>query len=163
MMKQIVEHKKLSAPRGFLLVLGLVAVLVLLNYLVLDVVALKVGDVAASVAFWVLGGGIALWVLRIYVVKYVYELGADLLRLNRSYGKRLRHIEDIYLSQLQFVGSPEEAKKRWPDARRVRALHARGEEPVTAVVYRSADGTNVALIQASPELKAKLVERLKGK
>lgn len=160
-MKQIVAHKKLSPIHGALLVLGLVAVLILLNYLVIDVLAVTIGYTAACVAFWVIGGLIALQLLRIYVVKFSYELSADVLRLNRSYGKRVRHIEDIYLSQLAFVGAPEEAKRRWPDAKRVRAVHARGEFPITAVVYKTASGTYVALIQANDELKSQLTSRIR--
>lgn len=162
-MKQIVAHKKLSPLHGFLLVVGILTVLLIMNNLVLGVLTQAVGFTAANVIFWLIGALMALWVLRVYVVKYIYELGPDVLRLNRAYGKRTRHIEDVYLSQLAFVGSPEEAKKRWPDAKRVRALHARSEEPVTAVVYKTAVGVRTALIQASPELKAKLVERLREK
>lgn len=75
-----------------------------------------------------------------YVVKFSYELGQDVLQLNRSYGKRKRHIEDVYLSQLVFVGEPAAAKKKYPDAWRVRAIHARGTDPVLAVAYKSAQG-----------------------
>lgn len=160
-MKQIVAHEKLSPIHGILLVFGLVVVLILLNYLVIDVLAVTIGYTAACVAFWVIGGLIALQLLRVYVVKFSYELNADVLRLNRSYGKRQRHIEDIYLSQLAFVGAPEEAKRRWPDAKRVRAVHAKGKLPITAVVYKTASGIRVALIQANEELKAQLVARLK--
>ena len=162
-MKQIVAHKKLSALHGFLLVLGILAVLLVMNNLVLGVLTRAVGFTVANVTFWLVGALMALWVLRVYVVKYIYELGPDVLRLNRAYGKRERHIEDVYLSQLVFVGSPEEAKKRWPEAKRVRAVHARGEEAVTAVVYRTASGVRTALLQANPALKAKLVERLRDK
>ena len=160
-MKQIVAHKKLSALHGFLLVLGILAVLLVMNNLVLGVLTRAVGFTVANVTFWLVGALMALWVLRVYVVKYIYELTPDILRLNRAYGKRARHIEDVYLSQLVFVGSPEEAKRRWPEAKRVRAVHARGDEAVTAVVYRTAGGMRTALIQANPALKAKLVERLR--
>lgn len=162
-MKQIVAHKKLSTLHGLALVLGILAVLLIMNNLVLGVLTRAVGFTAANISFWLIGALMALWVLRVYVVKYVYELGADMLRLNRAYGRRVRHIEDIYLNQLLFVGDPEEAKKRWPDSKRVRALHARGEEAVTAVVYKTASGVRTALIQANPALKAKLVERLRAK
>ena len=162
-MKQIVAHKKLSPLHGFLLVLGSLAVLLVMNNLVQGLLTRAVGFTAANLIFWRIGALMALWVLRVYVVKYIYELTPDLLRLIRAYGKRARHIEDVYLSQLVFVGSPEEAKRRWPEAKRVRAVHARGDEAVTAVVYRTAGGMRTALIQANPALKAKLVERLREK
>ena len=162
-MKQIVAHKKVGALHGLLLVVILMVVLVLMNYLVLGYLSTYIGNGASSLAFWVLGGLIAWIVLRIYVVKYSYELGDEVLRLNRSYGKRERHIEDIYLRQMVFLGDPAEAKKRWPNARKVKAVHARGEDAVIALVYRASDGHRMALIQANAELKQRLTARMKKK
>ena len=162
-MKQIVAHKKIGTLHGILLVAGLFVVLALLNYLVLGFLATYLGNGASSIAFWVLGGLIAWGVLRIYIVKYSYELGEEVLRLTRSYGKRERHIEDIYLNRLLFLGAPQEAKKRFPNARKVSAIHAKAEDSVCALVYRSSDGQRMALIQPNAELKAKLVEKMKAK
>ena len=39
-MKQIVAHKKLGAQQGILLVLGLVVLLLLINYIAIDFLAL---------------------------------------------------------------------------------------------------------------------------
>ena len=94
--------------------------------------------------------------LRVYVVRYGYEIDGGVLRLTRSYGKRERFIEDIYLRQIVFTGAPEAAKKRWPENRRVRALYCRSELPTLAVVYKSGDGVKTALIQADAETKAQL-------
>ena len=162
-MKQIVEHKKLGAIRGILLIAGLVAGLIVLNYLCLYHLSALIGYQPASLAFWILGGAVALWLLRVYVMKFEYEMDADVLRLNRSYGKRPRHIEDIYLNRLLYVGAPDEAKRRYPKARRVSAMHGSVDLPVTAVVYRTADSVHMALIQANDELRARLMERAKGK
>ena len=162
-MKQTVEHKKLSTLPGVLLILGLVAALAVLDILCVRILARWIGAQPAALAFWILGGLIALWMLHVYVVKYVYELNLDVLRLNRSYGKRPRHIEDIYLRQIVFVGTPEEAKRRHPRARRVSAVRRGAELPVTAVVYKSSDGEHVALIQANSELRQKLEETVRNK
>ena len=160
-MKQIVAHKKLSALQGVALVLGLLALLVFLNYVVLGLLSTYVGNNASSLAFWALGGLIAWAVLRIYIVKYSYELGDEVLRLNRMYGKRERHIEDIYLNRLLAVSTPEEVRKRYPNAKRVKAVHIKGENPVTAVVYRDSTGTRVALIQPDDAMRGQLVDCLK--
>ena len=163
MMKQVVEHKKIGAIQGILLIVGLVAILIVLNFLCGNYLSALIGYQPASLAFWVFGALIAMQMLRVYVVKYEYEMNADVLRLNRSYGKRPRHIEDIYLNRLLFVGDPEEAKQRHPKARKVSAMHGNVDLPVTAVVYRTADDTHMALIQANDELKARLMERAKKK
>ena len=155
-MKQVVGHKKITPMRGFLVVLALVAALVLINYFVLDYLAGWIGYTAASIGFWIIGILLALYVLRVYVVRYGYEIDGGVLRLTRSYGKRERFIEDIYLRQIVFTGAPEAAKKRWPENRRVRALYCRSELPTLAVVYKSGDGVKTALIQADAETKAQL-------
>lgn len=162
-MKQTVAHKKIGTLHGLMLVAGLVVILILLNYLVLGFLATYIGNGASSIAFWVLGGLVAWLVLRIYIVKYSYELGDEVLRLTRAYGKRERLIDDIYLNNLLFLGKPEEAAKRFPNARRVKAVHAKGEFPVVALAYRASDGQYIALIQANDELKAALRDRIKTK
>lgn len=162
-MKQIVAHKKIGALQGILIVAGLAAALALLNYLVLGYLAYYIGNGASSIAFWVLGGLIAWGVLRIYIVKYSYELGDEALRLTRAYGRRERYIDDIYLHQMLFVGKPDEAKKKWPNARLVKAIHAKGEDAVTAIVYRASDGNRIALLQPNAELKQMLTVRMKAK
>ena len=162
-MKQVVERKKLGAARGILLIVGLVAVLLVLNYLCLYHLSALMGYQPASLVFWLVGALIAWQMLRVYVMKYEYVLTEDVLRLNRSYGKRPRHIEDIYLNRMLFVGAPEEAKSRYPKAKKVTAMHAGMDLPVTAVVYRTADDTHMALLQPNEELRAKLMARAKGK
>lgn len=161
-MKQIVERKRLGPVRGALLILGLVAVLVILNFLCGAFLARWIGYNPASLVFWILGGCIALWMLHAYVVKYVYEMDADVLRLSRSYGKRPRHIADIYLRQIRFVGDPEAAKKRFPRAKKLSATRGGVDIPVLAVVYRTADGEGLALLQANAELQAKLEEHARA-
>ena len=162
-MKQIVEHKKLSTLHGLLLVAGLMLILILMNYLVLGLLATYIGNGASSIAFWVLGGLIAWAVLRVYIVKYSYLMDDDVLQLNRAYGKRERHLDNIYLHQLAFVGTPEEAKKRYPNARLLKATHVKGEYPILAVAYKASDGHRIALIQPNNEIKSALTAKIKEK
>ena len=161
-MKQIVGHKKIGAIRGILLILGLLVVLLILNFACLLYLSALIGFQAATLVFWFIGAVIALQMLRIYVARFEYELSADVLRLNRLYGKRPRHIEDIYLNRLLFVGDPEEAKRRHPKAKKVTARHSSADLPTTAVVYRTSDSIHMTLIQANDELKQKLMDRAKG-
>ena len=169
-MKQIVEHKKLGPVKGLLLILGLAAVLVLLNYVAINLIATgfshisaRAGSIAGLVSFWGVGGLLAWQVLRVYVARVSYTLGEDVLRLCRMYGKRERHIADVYLSQLLFVGSPEDARKRYGKLNCDKALHPSCKLPATALVYRNASGTRVALIQADEDMKAALTKRVKKK
>ena len=162
-MKQIVAHKKLSALQGVLIVLGLVVLLLLINYVAIEFLVRLLGYSAATFGFWILGGLVAWQVLRVYIVSFIYDMDEDVLRLSRSYGKRERYIEDIYLNRLLYVGSFEEAKKRYPQAKRVSAVHAGAKDSVTAVVYQTSSDIRIARIQANSELRAMLVARMKGK
>lgn len=161
-MKQIVAHKKLSTLAGIGLVVGLVVVLILLNYLVIDVLAVRVGATAATIGFWVIGGALALLLLRVFVVRYNYETGAGVLRLTRSYGKRERFIEDIYTNRILFIGTPAEAAKKYPHARTVKALRPSDRLPVTAIAYKDSKGISIAHIQANEALLEE-IGKMRGK
>ena len=160
-MKQIVGHKKISSLGGFLIVLALVAILVFINYFVLSCIAGWIGYTAASVGFWIIGILLALYVLRVYVVRYSYEIDGGVLRLNRSYGKRKRFIEDIYLRQILFTGTKDAAKKRYPSVKTVRALYCRSDIAPLAVVYKNSEGIKCALIQANDEIRICLENAVK--
>ena len=169
-MKQSIGHKKLNPLQGVLLIISLFAALILLNYVAIDFVGLwfsriseRAGTIAGLVTFWGLGGGIALQVLRVYVARVGYTMNEDLLRMSRFYGKRERHIEDIYLNQLLFVGAPEDARKRYGKLPSVKATHSSCKLARTALVYKNSSGTRMALIQADEALKTALTQRVKKK
>jgi len=162
-MKQTVAHKKLRPWQGILLILAVIAALVLIKFLLSALLMNLIGYTACSVAFWVIGAAIAYWVFRRYIATYTYDLSADVLRLCRSYGKRERFICDIYLNRVLFVGTAEDARKKFGKTGTVRAMRGCDHLPVTAIVYDSADGRRTALIQADDELKGALVNRMKRK
>lgn len=161
MMKQTVYNRKLSDFQGFLVVMGLVIVLIALNYLVIDVLANILGYTAASIGFWVVGIIVGLWVFHEFIEAYQYEMDEDILRLNRAYGKRTRHIEDIYLSRLIYIGNPAEAAAKNPQARRVKAFHKKCKIAQTAVVYDSSAGRRMAILNLNDELLAELKKKMK--
>ena len=99
-MKQTVSHSKLRPWQGILIVLLLVVLLVAINYLLGLYLQRLVGYTAASIAFWIIGAGIAYYTFRRFVVACTYELSEAALRLNRTYGKRERHICDIYVTRM---------------------------------------------------------------
>lgn len=169
-MKQSIGHKKLNPLQGLLLIVGLLAILFLVNYLAIDLfgvwfsrISQRAGSLAGLIAFWGIGGFIALQVLRVYVARIDYTMTEDLLRMSRFYGKRERHIEDVYLNQLLFVGTLEDAQKRYGKLRCTRATHPSCKLGRTALVYKNSVGTRMALIQADDALKAALTQRMKKK
>ena len=169
-MKQSIGHKKLNPLQGVLLIVCLMAILFLVNYLAIDLfgawfsrISERAGGLAGLIAFWVIGGFIALQVLRVYIARVSYTMSEDLLRMSRFYGKRERHIEDVYLSQLLFVGTLEDAQKRFGKLSCIKATHPSCKLPRTALVYKNSTGTRMALIQADEALKTALTQRVKKK
>lgn len=163
MLKQTVGHSKLGAVRGIALVAALVAVLLFLNYVVLNFIADKVGYTAASISFWVIGGAIAFWMLRRFVLVYIYEIGGNVLRITRKYGKRERLIEDIYLNRIIYVGTPEEAKRRDPNAKVIKVVHSAVKTDKTAMLFNTSQGTETVIFQPDAEMRKRLVEAVKSK
>ena len=162
-MKQTVYNRKPGNVQGFFLVIGLVAALIAMNYLFETVVAGLIGFLAASICFWGVVIALGLWIFHEFVEAYSYELGEDVLRLNRAYGKRTRLIEDIYLSRLIFIGSPADAEAKNPGTGRVRAFHRKNPTPLTAVVYQTARGKRMALIQPDKRMLEALMAKMKEK
>ena len=169
-MKQSIGHKKLNPLQGILLIVALMAILFLANYLAIDLFGAwfsryseRAGALAGLISFWVIGGFIALQVLRVYVARICYNMNDDLLRMSRFYGKRERHIEDVYLNQLLFVGTIEDAQKRYGKLRCVKALHRSCKLPRTALVYKNSEGTRMALIQCDDAMKSALMQQVKKK
>ena len=161
-MKQIVAHRKLTALEGVALIIALIAALLALNF-VFSLLAPHIGANAASLLFWLAGGAVAYLMMRRYVAAFSYELGSGVLRICRKYGRRERMIEDIYLANLIFVGTPEEAEKRCPGAKKLRAMHACENLPASAVAYGSSSGVRIAYMQLNAELLAKLIQHMKEK
>lgn len=162
-MKQTIGNKKLGNIAGLLVVIGLVALLILVNFASSLFLAPLIGYNPAALVFWIIGGIIAFIVLRVFISRIQYEMDEDVLVISRIYGKKARPIENIFLRQLVFVGTPEEAEKRNPKLAKVKALHSRCKLPVTAVVYKTSTRPRMALLQLNDEMKAALMEQLKGK
>lgn len=158
-MKQIVAHKKIKPIIGIAIILALIAFLLGIYYL-LGLLIPLIGSAPCEIAFWVIGAAVAWWFLRRFVVKYSYTLTEDVLRLNSMYGKRERFLADIYLNRMLYVGSPEEAKRRNPDAKVMRVRHSACKIPLTAIAYKTSDGVAIALIQAEDELLSMLKQRM---
>lgn len=161
-MKQTVAHKKLSAVEGIALIIALLVALLLLNA-ALSLLSAILGPGTSTLLFWGSGTLIAYWMMRTYVAAYCYELTPDVLRITRKYAKRERYLEDIYLNALLFVGTPEEAAARYPQAKKVSAIHKSAGLAVTAVVQKPDTQTRIVLLQPDEALRAKLVERVRRK
>ena len=83
---QKVQNPPLKAIQGVLVVLGLIAVIVLAS-VVLQLLSPWIGAAAASIAFWVVGIGVALWTTRRFIMSYTYALNGVMLKVTFAYGR----------------------------------------------------------------------------
>lgn len=172
-MEQRLAGPKLKVWQGCLLVV-LVAVFLFAAQFVLTfvqyaltyfrILPAQTAYTVASVAYWLLGGLLALRFLRDYVLNYLYTTNTKQLQISRVYGPgRPRVMENVYFSRLKAIGEVEAMKKRFPGAKVQRATLRRATLPVKAVAYDSAEGMKLLLFQPDEELCALLQAVLKDK
>ena len=65
--------------------------------------------------------------------------------------------------RLIFIGSPADAEAKNPGTGRVRAFHRKNPTPLTAVVYQTARGKRMALIQPDEKMLEALMAKMKEK
>ena len=152
---QKLKRPPMKPLAGLLTVLGVLAALVLSRFLT-QLLAPAFGQGTALIVFWLVGLGIALIVLRRFVLSYEYLLSPTLLRVCFAYGRYVRVMADLYLNNILFTGSEAEAKKRWPGARVNRAaLPGAGPEPL-AVVCMDGGKPAIYILQPDDEIRAQL-------
>ena len=155
MHQQRVQNPKLKPLIGFLVIVGIVAAVLLDSFLAQLLTAL-VSEKVAAIVFWALGLCIAMFVLRRFVLSYSYLLSGSVLRVSHAYGRYERLIDDVYLNTLVAFGSPEELKRRYPDARVQRAVLLE----TRAVVYRNDQKLSMILFQPDETICKTLEEKL---
>lgn len=159
MHQQRVQNPKLKPLIGFLVIVGIVAAVLLDSFLAQLLTAL-VSEKVAAIVFWVLGLCIAMFVLRRFVLSYSYLLSGSVLRVCHAYGRYERLIDDVYLNTLAAFGTPDELKRRYPDARVQRAVLKRCPLETRAVVYRNDQKLSMILFQPDETICKTLEEKL---
>ena len=159
MHQQRVQNPKLKPLIGFLVVVGIVAAVLLDSFLAQLLTAL-VSEKVAAIVFWALGLCIAMFVLRRFVLSYSYLLSGSVLRISHAYGRYERLIDDVYLNTLAAFGTPDELKRRYPDARVQRAVLKRCPLETRAVVYRNDQKLSMILFQPDETICKTLEEKL---
>ena len=142
---------------------GLAAVAVILAVLAADLLlsrllARALGEAAGAVIFWALGLGVALLSLRRFVLSYSYIMSGQLIRVSFAYGRYERVMSDLYFANLLYLGTPAQAKERFPGARVNRAALKRCPLETVAAVYRDGGKPAVYLLQPDDEIRARLEE-----
>ncbi len=143
---QLSGKNRLKPGYGLLLIVGLVAAVFAMNLLLGGFMALGLPFLYASILFWVFCVGLLALVFQRFGLVYRYDVDGVKLIISRIYLRNPRFYEQVLLREIVFVGSPEEARRRNPDAGVKRAYAHRDKNgPVTAVTLRR-DGTSKTLL-----------------
>ena len=110
MITQDVKNPKLQGLGGLIIVLCILLAIFLA--VILSALARPlVGALASSLFVWLVGGCVALYVTRRFVVKFRYSMDARRLRVERVYGERARFMLEFPLDGLLKMGAPEEIQR----------------------------------------------------
>ena len=161
-MRQRVSNPKLRSWQGILLIVGIVFILMVFQFFA-SVVSYMTGDIdnygIASIAFWIFGGVIALYLVRTFIMEYEYSIEGINFRIARIYsGLRPREALTVITRSIEAVGTPEEIQGKYPDSHPYVFTRKRADVPVTAVAYLQDGRLKVIHIQPEGELLARLTE-----
>ena len=159
MIEQRVSGPKLQGIRGVLLI-AIVALAVFLGSAFFDFLGRYIGN-TSSLLFIVYGILIAWLLMDYYVQGFIYTCQNGCIRVCRTYGKRERHLTDIWLNGVKAFGAPEEMKARFPEAKAQRATKRNCSLKTVAVVYNDAGQTAMLLMQPDAPLMDVLSGALK--
>lgn len=105
----------------------------------------------ATVLFWVLGGLIALWAMRQFILSYSYLLSGSALRVSHAYGRYERIIEQMYFSSVAAYGSLADLQKRYPGAKVQRCT--RKDCPIDPFAVAYSGSGHIVLYELQPDEK----------
>lgn len=143
---QLSGKNRLKPGYGLLLIVGLVAAVFAMNLLLGGFMALGLPFLYASILFWVFCIALLMLVFQRFGLVYRYDIDGVKLIISRIYLRNPRFYEQVLLREIVFVGSPEEARRRNPDASVKRAYAHRDKNgSVTAVTLRR-DGASKTLL-----------------
>lgn len=160
MHQQQLKNPPLSAVKGLCVVICLVAAL-LLDSMLANLLAKYIGGTASKILFWVLGGCVAFYALRKYVLMYVYEMANGMLYLNFRYGRYIRAVDSFALRTLVAVGTPEEILPKYKGARIHRATLNKVNLPQVAAAYKYEGKVEICILQPDEEIHAALLNAVK--
>ncbi len=161
-MRQRLANPKLKWWQGILLILGIVTILLAGQFAAAAYTYLSGFENAplqASIVFWILGAVLALGIVRNFIMEYEYTLEGLTLRIDRIYGgMRPRMATQIITRKITFVGSPEDAQKKYTGAHPSNYTRARADIEVLVVAYEDDKGIRLANMQPDEALRARLFE-----
>ena len=158
--QQLVENKNLSNLAGIGLIVGLLAFLYCLAT-ILNALQRRFGlsyDIA-TVLLWGIGAAVALTMMHDRVLSYRYTLSGTTLRLDRFYGRYMRHARDIMFRRIEAVGDVEAMKAKYPGSRIEKYVRRQCDLPQVAVVHVFDSRRIISVIQPDEVILTALQNR----
>ena len=155
---------RLKPGYGVLLILAMVATVFLMNLLLGGFMALGLPFLYASILFWVFCVGLLGLVFQRFGLVYRYDIDGVKLIISRIYLRNPRFYEQVLLREIVFVGTPEEARRRNPDASEKRAYARRDKNgPLTAATIRRDGASKTLLLRLDDESATFLKNAVKNR
>ena len=142
---------------GFFVAIGVVLLFYGFNLLLTYFVNLGLNLLVASIIFWGLGIAVASALFYRFAIIYKFELGEVKFTVSRIYLHNPRMMLEILTREIVFLGTPEEAKARWPEARISRAVSHRASDPIAALVYIRGKDARMLLFEPNEDMKGALL------
>ena len=158
--QQLVENKNLSNLAGIGLIVGLLAFLYCLAT-ILNALQRRFGlsyDIA-TVLLWGIGAAVALTMMHDRVLSYRYTLSGTTLRLDRFYGRYMRHARDIMFRRIEAVGDVEAMKAKYPGSRIEKYVRRQCDLPQVAIVHVFDSRRIISVIQPDEVILTALQNR----
>ena len=159
-MTQRIEHSSLAGWRGVALIAVIAALVIALSSF-FSALERVLGSMTASLLFILSGMAVAGFLLRRYVLGFLYVCENGCLRVSRVYGKRQRPMADIWLNGVSACGEPDAMRRRFPGAKVQRATRADCPLPPLAVAYRDGGKTAIMVLQPNEPLRQVIVTAVK--
>lgn len=160
--QQLVENKNLSNLAGIGLIVGLLAFLYCLAT-ILNALQRRFGlsyDIA-TVLLWGIGAAVALTMMHDRVLSYRYTLSGSTLRLDRFYGRYMRHARDIMFRKIENVGDVDAMKTKYPGSHIEKYVRRQCDLPQVAVVHVFDNRRIISIIQPDDVILTALQNRAK--
>ena len=157
MHQQKIRSPRLNILQGIGAVLGILLVIFAASVITSMLIPL-IGNTAATILFWVIGVGTALWTMRRFILSYTYVLGPNLLRISFAYGRYERVMNDLYFNNILNAGSLADMRARYPSARINRATRPACPFHELALAVRDDGQPAIYLLQPDETIRAALEE-----
>lgn len=150
-MTQRVTGIRLNWWKGILVIVGIMAILFAFGQL-MGVMQTIITYNIASIATWVLGGIVALLVMRKFVLEYQYTMDGEVLQVDYMYGKKPRFLTQVLMRQVVMFDTVEAVRLKYPQAKITRAVKEAPAEKQMALCSAELDGAKILIFEPNEEM-----------